>query len=492
MLQRSISTLGLALALAGAASAATYVILPDGTGDYATIQAAIDAAAPGDVIELADGIFSGPGNRDLDFGGKALTVRSQSLDPNTCMIDGGGVARGFHFHSGEGADALVEGILITNGYAATGGGGIYCEVYTSPTIRNCALIGNRASGGGAMWLYNHCDPQVIDCTFSGNTITGQNGGGLLIGLSSAPSFENCLIFSNASTAFGGGALCYTGSSPEFTGCSFIDNTAGVTGGGVYCGWDSDPTFTSCVFQGNTASLGGGAVRCYEDSDVVLVSCTLVGNGGAYGGGVYCTDGSHPVLENTIIAFSTEGEGLCCGGGASATLTCCDIYGNPDGDWVGCIAMLLGVDGNIADDPMLCNPDDRNLNLQEDSPCAPDNNPDCGLVGALPVGCEPMDVPHPWDIRDGALIVYASPNPFSQQTRLTYHVPSESHAGVTLSVYDPSGRLVRTLVQQHMPAGTHTVAWDGTDRWGNAVQAGIYFYQLSLDKRTTTRRVVYVR
>jgi pectin methylesterase-like acyl-CoA thioesterase len=62
MLQRSISTLGLALALAGAASAATYVILPDGSGDYATIQAAIDAAAPGDVIELADGIFSGPGN----------------------------------------------------------------------------------------------------------------------------------------------------------------------------------------------------------------------------------------------------------------------------------------------------------------------------------------------------------------------------------------------------------------------------------------------
>jgi hypothetical protein len=43
-------------------------VAPDGSGDAPTIQAAIDSSAPQDVVELADGTFIGPGNRDLDLG----------------------------------------------------------------------------------------------------------------------------------------------------------------------------------------------------------------------------------------------------------------------------------------------------------------------------------------------------------------------------------------------------------------------------------------
>ncbi|MCK4305987.1 MAG: hypothetical protein KAY24_17240, partial [Candidatus Eisenbacteria sp.] len=60
------------------AVAETYTVQPDGAGDYPTIQAAIDAVVDGDVIELTDGNFYGDGNRDLDYLGKAITVRSQS------------------------------------------------------------------------------------------------------------------------------------------------------------------------------------------------------------------------------------------------------------------------------------------------------------------------------------------------------------------------------------------------------------------------------
>ena len=54
-------------------------VSPDGSGDYMTIQAAIDAAVAGDVIVLAEAVYRGQGNCNLDTGGKAVTIRS--VDP---------------------------------------------------------------------------------------------------------------------------------------------------------------------------------------------------------------------------------------------------------------------------------------------------------------------------------------------------------------------------------------------------------------------------
>ena len=64
-----------------------YTVAPDGSGDYPTIQAAIDVSRDGDTIELTDGYFRGDGNRDLDYQGKAITIRSQSDNPSACVID---------------------------------------------------------------------------------------------------------------------------------------------------------------------------------------------------------------------------------------------------------------------------------------------------------------------------------------------------------------------------------------------------------------------
>jgi len=67
------------------AQAETYLVLPDGSGDFPTIQAAVNAAVDGDVIELADGTFTGDGNLDLEFQGKTITVRSASGDPTSVV-----------------------------------------------------------------------------------------------------------------------------------------------------------------------------------------------------------------------------------------------------------------------------------------------------------------------------------------------------------------------------------------------------------------------
>ena len=56
--------------------------------DYPTIQSAIDAAVNGDMVVVCPGIYTGTGNVNLDFGGKAITVRSQinPANPNLDII----------------------------------------------------------------------------------------------------------------------------------------------------------------------------------------------------------------------------------------------------------------------------------------------------------------------------------------------------------------------------------------------------------------------
>ena len=167
------------LVTVASAPAATRLV-PD---EYATIQAAIDAAADGDVVIIAPDTYTGDGNRDIDFLGKAVTVRS--IDPNdpniiaATIINCNGTEaephRGFYFHSGEDCNSVVSGFTITNGYANRGGG-IYC-VSSNPTLIKCIFSGNssRYDGGG---VYNYASsPTISNCTFSKNS-AGEEGGGI--------------------------------------------------------------------------------------------------------------------------------------------------------------------------------------------------------------------------------------------------------------------------------------------------------------------------
>lgn len=93
------------------------------------------------------------------------------------------------------------------------------------------------------------------------------------------------------------------------------------------------------------------------------------------------------MEKTIVAFS-DGLGVTCTGGV-ATLTCCDVFGNQDGDWVDCLAGQLGLEGNFAADPRFCDLNEGGLTLDSSSPCLPGNHPqgeECGLIGAFGPGC----------------------------------------------------------------------------------------------------------
>jgi hypothetical protein len=83
---------------------------------------------------------------------------------------------------------------------------------------------------------------------------------------------------------------------------------------------------------------------------------------------------------------------------------------------------------------------------------------------------------------------ASPNPFRSSTRIGFTLPQM--AATRLDIFDTSGRLVRTLADGAIPAGDHEVDWDGTDRSGRRMKAGIYFCRLQAGPDRATRRVVF--
>jgi len=360
MVRSVLSSVGFALTLLvawpAAATGETYRLAPDGSGDFATLQAAVDAAAPYDIVELAAGTFAGPGNRDVNLQGKSITIRSESGDPSGCVIDCQGSSeephRGFLIISGEGPDCVLEGLTITGGYARDMGGAIDCW-NGAATLRNLLFTGNRSEWSGGAIVGG--SPTLIDCAFTGNT-----------------------------AVFHGGALaCSYAGSVTCTGCVFLANTADAHGGAVRVSDPSTLTLTGCTFSGNESDGLGGAIATSATSACQIVNCTFVGNQG----GDVIFAWSYPVeLDQTLIAFNLNIGAINLD--ATATLVCCDLYGN-GADWNGPLADQLGVNGNLSADPQFCSEaphEDGNWGLQSDSPCA-DAASGCGRIGAWGVRCD---------------------------------------------------------------------------------------------------------
>jgi len=237
--------------------------------DQPTIQAGINAAVNGDEVVVANGIYTGPGNRGLDFDGKAITVRS-AHGPAACIIAAGSSIYGEHhrgvwFHTGEDPDSVLEGFTI-RGCIAEDGAAVCCELFASPTITGNIFIDN-------------------------------------------------LAFTPGANSTGGGIYCL-GTSPVITGNVFIENGAGGltpdfcdgTGGAIGC-INADPLIVNNLFAGNYATGmsggDGGAIYCYRSSPRIE-SCTFAMNwafGGDYdgvGGAIFCKVSCSPVIIDSVF------------------------------------------------------------------------------------------------------------------------------------------------------------------------------------------------
>lgn len=469
-------------------SARTWYIMPDGTGDAPTIQAGIDSAAAGDTVLLANGTFTGDGNKTIEYHGKAITVRSEEGEPDSCIIDIEGSGLGFIFRSDDVSGPKLEGISIKNGFTMFGGA-IWCENGAAPTFINCKFLSNNVANSGGAIICVYSSPTLMRCRFSNNS-AGPYGGAMAC-INSTPTLIFCTFYDNSSQYYSGAIHCYASTKAIINNCMFSANSADDRGGAISCDSSSCVTMFCCTFSGNSAEYGGG-LYCMRQSVALLDRCTFYGNSANYGGGLAC-DSSSVNLMNTIITFCTSGEAIYCGTESYAyLLKCNDIYGNAGGDYVGCLAGQNGIEGNISLDPLFCDLENENFRLQEDSPCAPftSPNPDCDLIGAWPVGCIPTGVNDLMQIPSVYVLHQNYPNPFNPHTTIIYSIPRMSHT--TLKIYDVSGSLVRVLISGLMEAGVHREIWDGRDDHGREVSSGVYFYRLRVGSYTDTKKLVLLR
>jgi hypothetical protein len=450
---RAVSTaalvfLGLACLFAPA-SATTYLIRPDGTGDFPTIQEAIGAASDGDVIQLADGTYLGDGNSQIMFQGKAITVESQSDNPAVCGLSA------VLFVSGEGRGSVLRGIRVVWDYSTSAN--VVCWG-ASPTFDNCSFEDCLDSGGVYV---NPGAPLLRNCRFSGNSFA------MWIEGATDPILEDCTFINNQRGIYG--------SRASVTRCWFENNNGGavkVQGGTM--------SFTDCTFVGNHAG-SGGAVYVSESSGCHLTRCTFYGNSADMGSAVLSTNQTDVTLDNCIVASNTGSAPVAChplGHQNVPVLACCDLYGNQAGDWTDCILGQLALRGNLTSNPLFCDPVNNVFTLRTDSPCAAQNSPLCGQIGAWEAACEvPAAVEAVHGTPSSFALSRALPNPFTATTSIVYSIPVSLDAPLSLRIHDAQGRLVRELANGPVTTGPHVAFWDGCDQQGRPVAAGTYFYRI---------------
>lgn len=302
----------------------TIIVDPNGSGDFSTIQAAIDNSSSGDEIIVPEAIYY----ETIDLKGKAITLRSTNpYDPcvivNT-IIDANGGGTTITCETGEGADTIIEGLTITGGSWQLGssGGGMYCY-QSSPTVRNCTFYDNDpGSHGGGMYC-DQSNPTLINCMFIANDTEGDGGG--TYWYQSSPTLSNCTFIDNEASSLGGrggGMYCYQ-SNATLNNCTFTDHWADY-GAGMFC-HESSPILNNCTFTSNTAeaegpSTGnrGGGMYCWNSSSPALNNCTFMDNDAAnFGSAIYVLDAnssynSSPKLAGTIVCGNNDDAGQIVG------------------------------------------------------------------------------------------------------------------------------------------------------------------------------------
>ena len=357
-------------------------------GDHSTIRAALESSQPGDRIEIAPGVYA---ENNLLMP-EDIVLIGMGAQPAEVVIDGGGLGRIILCESII-KSSYIKNLTLANGRASgptsyDQSGGALLSSNSSLRISNCIFSGNEADSHGGAIRCNNSTLLINDCLFTDNSALQGGGGAVDCSYGSSPLFRNC-DFENNRASWGGALSCRADSSPIVTDSYFRNNTATGDlgfGGAVFSDFQATPVFTYSTFSGNHA-LYGGALASFQGAETNLENCTIIGNSAEFsGGGLFCHESS-PRVTASIIAFQ-EGTGIAAQGGAVPIISCTDLFGNSQGDWVGNISDQATAQENLSADPVFCSDNlgtDTVFSLQDDSPCGPDANP-CGALGAWPVGC----------------------------------------------------------------------------------------------------------
>ena len=372
MFTHSMKCIGSVPFLACTALASAAII--DVPEDFATIQAAVDAASNGDVVRVADGTWN-----NVQIVGKSITLRSASGSAEDCVIFGTGTGL---LLFGNGNDSLVQDMTLkgSRGLGVEGNargtiercvvsgdatGGVFFNSL-SLTMRECEISDSASPNAGAGILFTDGDLELIDCLIEDNQITtstAEGGGVYSSDVGGSVLISGCTFHDNgangSTSGRGGGLYLERKTDVTIVDSAFTSNDASGEGAGVYL-FRTSASFLNCRFSQNISSGGGGGLWIDNAGGtpnlVTMTNCLVDRNeaNGGSGAGIRQLTDSNLVLGNCTIAWNTTGGGGGAGvanaNGSTATATNCIVRGNSNGQIAGAgveVVTYSNVQGGMA-------------------------------------------------------------------------------------------------------------------------------------------------
>ena len=387
--------------------------------EYAAISIAIEAASAGDTVLVAPGVYSNcdtvPCTGIVAELFEGLTLLSEagpdatrlelqpSGAPSVLVVDARFIGTG---------GALIEGFEIASLVPASRG--FISFDSENITVRNCRfidIVSSETSGGGIGQSGGSLS--VENCELIRCTAVDIGGGMDAIGtLTSKTVVRDCYFEECGPTALAAGG----GGDVEVTGCTFVRNF-GPGGAGVQLSGNDSAVVRECWFEENTSSYGpgglavsgpvGGPVVVVERcmflrnaasnnsggvgfiANSLLTESTFVGNTSPLGSAVRTANSARShTIRNCVFGLNMAGPAVYGSSDGSAADGDCNVFWqNPAGDY---FRYVQGPNDQFVD-PEFCDIPNDDYTVRSTSPCAEENSPVCGQIGAFPVGCGTVSV-----------------------------------------------------------------------------------------------------
>ena len=446
---------------------------------------------------------------------------------------GGGI-NAFHFDSTGAFDIIIKGNQIVNnkviGNHAQGAGiRLRCNAQVMDnniSYNSCEAQAGYANGIGIVCVSDPTAAEPYHVTFANNAINHNSGssntnfasgGGIFVFRTHASILNNDISYNEltalyATSAEGAGITFWSPTAEAVIDANTITHNEIKEiygkGAGLYLSGGANPLVTNNVISLNKADRenfsDGGGIHCADGNHATFINNTIVQNDAFAGGGIYSDFDSYPIVLNSIV-WDNQAESDAGIYGDAVTVAYSDIQGGWDGE------------NNLDENPSL---EDETFDLLDDSPCIGKGIASIDIGGVTytcpSTDCNCNNRPRPHNsapdlgafesrLRDPITIVeqlkdvatplsYSlaqnTPNPFNPSTTIAYDLPKNGH--VHLVIYDLLGRHIKALVDEHKPAGSFRITWDGRDENGLPVAGGLYFCRLQAGEYEKVVKMVLVR